>query len=69
MAALQLTAAVDPRTLAARRRRLGLTQAQLGEAIGARADDIARFERALVPGELADRIVGFLDRAETAAGS
>lgn len=69
MAPLQLTAAVDPRTLAARRRRLGLTQAQLGEEIGARSDDIARFERALVPGELADRIVEFLDRAETTAAA
>lgn len=64
MAPLALTTPVDPRTLSARRRRLGLTQKQLGEALGQRADDIARFERALVPGELADRIVEFLDKAE-----
>lgn len=51
---------VDIRGLAALRRRLGLTQAQLAERVGCRAEDVSRWERACMEGELGQRIASAL---------
>lgn len=59
-ACLEMPSTVDPRLLAARRRRLGLTQAALAARIGASVNELSRLERALMPGELLDRVIAAL---------